>query len=139
MTFLHIAFLYNFINSKVLPNLSLYEETNMHFNQLLINTNYFFSIVKSNSNYPGTRSLQKTQGQFIAPSRISIYTENPEALKQPIEVLRKHFTTAAGIPVSVSTTQKTSTITLHLTRQNQPKLERKDMTFRKSKINYHKS
>jgi hypothetical protein len=61
---------------------------------------------------PEPVSLQKTQGQFIAPARISIYTENPEALKQPIEVLRKHFSTAAGLPVSVSTTQKTSTITL---------------------------
>jgi hexosaminidase len=71
---------------------------------------------------PEPVSLQKTQGQFVAPSRISIYTENPEALKQPIEVLRKHFTTAAGLPVTVSTTQKTSTITLQLNKSESAKI-----------------
>jgi hexosaminidase len=71
---------------------------------------------------PEPVSLQKTQGQFIAPARISIYTENPEALKQPIEVLRKHFSIAAGLPVSVSTTQKTSTITLQLNKTESSKI-----------------
>ena len=63
---------------------------------------------------PEPVSIKKTQGDFTLPAKVSIYASNPVVLKQPIEVLKQHFKTAAGLIASSGTSASASTISLQL-------------------------
>jgi hexosaminidase len=59
---------------------------------------------------------------FTLPTRVSIYASNPQVLKQSVQVLRQHITTAAALPVSSGASAGTSTISLQLNNNQNTKL-----------------
>ena len=85
---------------------------------LVVSTLFTFSVFSQTNReiaiIPEPVSIQQTQGTFTLPTRVSIYSSNPEVLKQSTAVLRQHFKTAAGITASTGTASAASTISLLL-------------------------
>jgi N-acetyl-beta-hexosaminidase len=81
---------------------------------MLFTCSVFSQTSREISIIPEPVSIQQTKGNFILPTKVSIYSSNPEVLKQSTEVLKQHFRTAAGLTTSNGSTSTTATISLQL-------------------------
>ena len=85
---------------------------------LVVSTLFTYSVFSQTTReiaiIPEPVSIQQTKGNFILPAKVSIYSSNPQVLKQSAEILKQHFKTAAGLTTSAGASSATSTISLQL-------------------------